>query len=163
MIFTGFYEHLIDTKNRLAIPSKIRGRLNPERDGEGFAVVPGRPSTSLWLYTVRYFEELAGKAEAALIPDEDQLKFDQIFFPLADMSELDSQGRILLPERMIARAGLAREVIICGVRDHLEIHPREAFEKHVDASWEQYREYQYKARAAYREMRRQTGPEAGST
>ena len=161
MIFTGFYEHSIDAKNRLAIPSKIRSRLDPQRDGEGFAVVPGRPSSTLWLYTERYFEQLATKGEAALIPDEDQLRFDQIYFPLAEMSELDTQGRILLPERMIVRAGLGREVIVCGVRDHLEIHPREAFQKHVDASWEQYREYQFKARAAYRETRRQTGPEAG--
>ena len=161
MIFTGYYEHMIDAKHRLAIPAKFRSRLDPQRDGTALVMVPGQPANTLWLYTERHFERLAERVDSALIPDDDQLRFDQIFFTLAEILDLDSQGRILVPERMMARAGLGREVVICGVRDHAEIRPRENFEKEVDEDWRRYREYQLRARAAYQEQRRQIGPEAG--
>ena len=161
MIFLGYSDHAIDAKNRLAIPSKFRSRLDPERDGAGFVIVPGQPSNRLWLYTERHFEDLSARAHSALIPDEDQLRFEQVFFPLAEYLEIDSQGRVLIPEKMLRRAKLGREVVISGVRDHLEIIPREEFEAGVEANWQRYREYQIKARGAYKDDRRQTGPEAG--
>jgi MraZ protein len=161
MIFTGYYEHGIDAKNRLAIPAKFRSRIDPERDGVGFVIVPGQPSTRLWLYTERHFERLAARADSALIPDDDQLKFEQVFFPLAEYLELDTQGRILIPEKMLRRAGIGREVVICGVRDHLEIRQRDEFDNEIGEYWDRYRAYQLKARTAYQDSGRQTGPEAG--
>ena len=59
MVFIGHYEHAIDEKNRLAIPAKYRSQWDPERDGRGFVIVPGRPQGSLWLYTERSFEQMA--------------------------------------------------------------------------------------------------------
>lgn len=150
MIFTGHYEHTIDSKHRLAIPRKYRSRLDPERDGAGFVIVPGRPPTSLWLYTERAFEELASYAKSTLIPDEDQLYFDKVFFPLAEYLDVDSQGRVLLPEKMLGRAGLGKEVVVCGVRDHIEIRPRDEFEKDMEVALNQFNEFQVRARDAYR-------------
>lgn len=137
--------------------------MDPERDGKAFFMVPGQPSNTLWLYTEGHFEALAARADSALIPNDDQLQFEQVFFTLAEFLEVDSQGRILVPERMLARAGLGREVVICGVRDHLEIRPRADFEKQIDEAWQQYREYQLKARKAYQDVTRQTGQGAGTT
>lgn len=161
MIFIGYYEHTIDNKNRLAIPAKFRSRLDPERDGKTFVIVPGQTADSLWLYTERHFETLATRHESALIPDDAQLQFEQVFFTLAEALEMDSQGRVVLPERMMARAGLRREVVICGVRDHAEIRARASFMENLDQAWGQFREIQLKAQDAYRETRRHTGPEAG--
>ncbi|MFQ5412587.1 MAG: division/cell wall cluster transcriptional repressor MraZ [Phycisphaerae bacterium] len=163
MIFTGYFEHTIDAKHRLAIPSRYRSHMDPETDGTAFVLVPGQPPNTLWLYTERHFERLSSRADSALIPDDDQLRFEQIFYPLAEIVEWDTQGRILVPERMMARAGLGREVVICGVRDHAEIRPREGFDAQVDEAWRRYREYQLKAREVYQETRRQSGPEAGQT
>ena len=161
MVFTGYYEHSIDGKNRLAIPAKFRSRWDQERDGDGFVIVPGRPAGTLWLYPEGQFERLVGQGESQLIPQADQLSFDQTYFPLAEHVEIDKQGRILIPERMLQRSGLGREVVICGVRDHVEIRRREDFEKTIDQSWERYGELQEKARQAYSDLRRQPGPERG--
>lgn len=163
MIFAGHYEHTIDAKNRLAIPARFRGKLDPDRDGVGFYISPGQPPTTLWLYTERHFERLAQRAGSALIPDDDQLRFDQVFFPWAEWVEPDTTGRILIPEKMLRKAGLGREVVICGVRDHLEIRSRDQFEAEADASWESYREYQLRARAAYAQLERQSGQSAGDS
>jgi len=150
MIFTGQYDHTIDAKNRLAIPRKYRSRLDPERDGNGFVVVPGTPNTTLWLYTEKAFEQLASKAESNLIPREDQLHFDRIFYSSAEYLDLDSQGRVLLPEKMVADAGLTKEVTVCGVRDHIEIHTRAAFAAEMAEGRKQFSAFQVRARDAYR-------------
>jgi DNA-binding transcriptional regulator/RsmH inhibitor MraZ len=92
MVFTGYYEHSIDDKNRLAIPAKFRSRWNDDRDGTGWVIVPGRPAGTLWLYPERHFERLVGQGDSELIPNADQLGFDQTFFPLAEHVELDKHS-----------------------------------------------------------------------
>lgn len=159
VVFSGNFAHAIDTKNRLAIPAKHRSKIDPERDGQCLVIVPGTPADRLWLYTERKFEELAARGDTGLIPDEDQLEFDQAYFPLAEYLEIDSQGRILVPEWMLAKAGLGRDIVICGVRDHLELRRRDVFEKEKELNWPRHRELQLKARGAYQELRRQTGPD----
>jgi len=138
MVFIGHYEHAIDEKNRLAIPAKYRSQWDPERDGRGFVIVPGRPQGSLWLYTERTFEQMASASLSKLNPDARDLEFEQRYFPLVQSAELDTQGRILIPEKMRRKARLGREVVICGVRDHLEIRPREEFEKILDLCWDNF-------------------------
>ena len=164
MIFTGHHEHAIDAKNRLAIPAKFRSRIDPERDGKGLYVVPGVPLSTLWIYTERYFEALVERrVSSSLIPDEDVLRFEQEYFPRAELLELDSQGRILIPDKMLKDARLERDVVICGVRDHLEIRRRDEFENEYAAGWDRYREYQLKARQAYNAFQRRVGEEPGAT
>lgn len=163
MIFTGQYEHGIDGKNRLAIPAKWRGRLDPARDGPGFYVAPGTPPSTLWLYTERHFESLAEQFQSELIQDEDILRFEQDFFPRADLVELDTQGRVLIPEKMLKAAGLGRDVIVCGVRDHIEIRSPQEHEKQSAESAERSREIQLKARRNYQAFQRRVGKEPDAT
>ena len=59
MLFTGEYEHSIDAKQRLAIPSDLRGRLDPEIHGSAFYVAPGQQG-SLWIWPEKTFEQMAG-------------------------------------------------------------------------------------------------------
>lgn len=149
MIFTGHYEHTIDAKNRLAIPRKYRGRLDPEKDGPGFVLAPGKLANSLWLYTEREFEALASRAKSTLIPDEDQYFFDRIFFPLAEYVDIDTQGRVLLPEKMLEMSGVGKEVMVCGVRDHIEIRKRDEFLAEMEDAKSKFSEFQLRARNAY--------------
>jgi MraZ protein len=149
MVFTGYSQHAIDSKNRLAIPAKFRAKVDHKRDGKNWVIVFGQPPDRLWLYPDQYFESLAAKAVSALIPDQDLLRFDQMFFPAAETQELDTQGRIVIPDRMLRRADLGREVVICGVRDHLEVRRPEGFEEELARGWEKAQELQLKAKEAY--------------
>jgi DNA-binding transcriptional regulator/RsmH inhibitor MraZ len=72
-IFSGTSEHTIDAKNRLAVPKKFRERIDPEVEVAGLYVVPGRPSSYLWLYTERRFEQLSNEWSSDLIPDSERL------------------------------------------------------------------------------------------
>lgn len=157
MLFTGTYEHTIDSKNRLSVPAQIRSQIDARRDGTAFYVVPGRPPNCLWLFTERMFESLADGLGSELLPDEDLLSFEQRYFSNAQRVEIDPQGRILLPERLLRQSSLGRDVVICGIRDHLEIRRRDEWERNADADWQSFPELQLKARRALERTRRQSG------
>jgi MraZ protein len=157
MLFTGTYEHAIDTKNRLSIPAQIRSQMDPRRDGPCWYIVPGRPASTLWLYTQRHFEALCDTIGPELIPDDAVLSFEQEFFPKATLLEPDPQGRVLIPDWLLKQSGIGREVVICGVRDHLEIRRRDEWARSAEAGWKMFPELQLKARRALEQRRRQSG------
>ncbi|MSR29359.1 MAG: hypothetical protein EXS03_07290 [Phycisphaerales bacterium] len=119
MLFLGEYEHSIDSKQRLAIPSELRAVLDAATIGSAFVAVPGPESLLLW--PDRTFELLASRMGGSLVGDETLRTFERSFFSQASSAPLDSAGRIRIPDRLLSRFGLAGSVMILGVRDHLEL------------------------------------------
>lgn len=120
MLFTGEYEHTIDAKQRLAIPAEVRGQLNPELHGEAFYIAPGA-NGSLWLWPERTFERMASVMEQSLLPGEEMMEFEELLFPQSRRLEIDKAGRVRIPEQMLVEYGLGQNVVILGVKDHLEL------------------------------------------
>lgn len=162
MVFTGSYEHGIDDKNRLAIPAKFRSLWDPEVHGKGFIVVPGRRPRTLWLYPDKLFDELSSLFRSSLLPDDEQHDFEEMYYTFSDQLEMDGQGRVVIPERVLRRAGLEKDVVICGVKDHLEIHRKDDFQQRFgDDKWNRFGEVLAKARSAAKRDERQPGPSEG--
>jgi MraZ protein len=130
-VLTGEFELNIDDKNRLLIPSEVRRSINPADHGEGFFLVMGI-NRKPWIYTERYYADLVANAPADITPEQDLLAFDQLHFALASRIELDGQGRLLLPQKILRRAGIAKEVSLIGVRDHLEVWNRADWEARIE-------------------------------
>lgn len=124
MLFTGQYEHTIDAKQRLAIPASIRAKWRPEVDGAGFFAVPWKANNSIRLYPEREFERMAMEQARTLLPDEDDAEIDATFFGSAEQLEIDSAGRVRIPETMLRSVGLGTEVTLVGARNRLEIRDR---------------------------------------
>ncbi len=122
MLFTGQFEHTIDAKNRLAIPSEIRSRWDSTRDGAAFYAVSWVGGL-VRLYTETDFHARSGST-LTLTPDEDEAELQATLFGLAHRLELDSAGRLRLPEEMLSLTGLPREVTLVGAGDRLEIRSR---------------------------------------
>ena len=120
VLFTGEYEHTIDPKNRLAIPSQIRDEMNVEEDGSAFYLTLGA-NGALRLYPEKGFKRLAAQIQQGLVSRTEIAEFETLLFPLSSKLELDSAGRVKIPERMMERAKLDKHVVLIGVRDHLEI------------------------------------------
>ncbi len=130
-VLYGEYELTIDSKNRLLIPSEVRKSLDPERDGDAFFLVVGvnhRP----WLYPERSYENFVSKLASELAPGDDMLAFDQMNFAMASQVPWDKQGRILIPDKILRRTGVDKEVMLIGVRDHLELWNRSDWEAQVE-------------------------------
>lgn len=128
MMFLGEYEHTLDAKGRLAVPAKFRRYL------EQGAVLSKGMGRCLSIYTMARWEEKS----AALVADktDEQLRdFERQIYPSATEVELDGQGRLVLPAKLRAYAGLHSEVTVAGVRDHIEIWDREqwqAYQQRLD-------------------------------
>ncbi len=145
MFLAGTYELSIDAKNRVSIPFAIRRKLSEERDGHSFYVVPGRRRGTLSLYAEKYYERLRGD-----LPPDDSLSdeayaYRQFEYSQSALLDPDSQGRVLLPERLLKRAGLGKEVVLIAVRDHLELWKREDFEAFEQGMWPEYPEQRSRA------------------
>jgi MraZ protein len=126
----GNYELTLDEKNRLLVPSEIRKAWNPE-DAESLVIVPG-VNRKLWLYTEKFYEVMAAKMESELAPEEDKVLSDQLNFGTAQRVEMDKAGRVLIPEKLVKKGQLQREVTVVGMRDHVEIWNRSEWNAHEE-------------------------------
>ena len=135
MVFTGTYEHTVDSKNRLAIPSDIRHQIQRQMGAaEGDAIylyVTLGEDQSLSLYTEDGFEQRARELDDSELAPEDLLAYERLLFSMARRVELDKQGRVRLPETLLKQTGLATEVVLLGVKDHLEVRDRQQWQEHV--------------------------------
>ena len=157
MLFTGEYEHTIDAKHRVAIPSEIRSRLDPKLHGSAFYLAPGTDA-SLWLWPEKTFEMLASTSEQSLLPDEDLAEFEELLYSQSAWVEPDKSGRIRIPERLLTLAGLESAVVILGVKDHLELRDPAAWARRRDEKLAKQSEIVMRARRA-QDRHRNTGGE----
>lgn len=134
-MFLGEHEHTIDDKNRLTLPARFR-----ERMAGGLVLTQGFESHCLYAFSredwARIVEQRVGSLDL-LAPEGRQLR--RFFFAGAAEAEPDKQGRILLPASLLERTGIARDVVVAGVYDHLEIWDRAAWRdqlKQVEGSAE---------------------------
>lgn len=137
MLFTGSYEHSIDAKHRLAIPAEIRSQWSFEEDGAAWYALPWVREKVIRLYTERYFKSRAAGYFRSLTPGTDEAKLNRVLFGSAARLEMDTAGRIRLPERLITLVGLGGEVTLVGSGDWLEIQDREEWNRTMRADLEE--------------------------
>jgi len=131
MLLTGEYELTLDEKNRLSIPARIRDQVPREDSEKGFYQVLG-VNRVLCLYPDLYYERIALAVAPRRVAPDELLTFDRINCALAGKVELDRQGRVLLNDKAVRRAGLKEQVTLIGARDHLEIWDRGQWEKFLE-------------------------------
>lgn len=151
MFLAGTFELTIDAKNRLSVPFAIRRKLSEERDGQSLYAVPGRRAGTLALYPEKYYERLRAGLPADEALSEEAFAYRQFESSQSALLEPDSQGRVLIPERLLKRVGIDKEVVLIAVRDHLELWRRADFEAFESAMWGAYPQ---KRAAAMDEMKR---------
>ena len=114
-MFMGEYNHTIDAKGRLIVPSKFREQL-----GDGFVVTKGLDGC-LFVYPNEEWATIEEKFKSIPLTTKDAMKFSRFFFAGAASCELDKQGRILLPHSLREYAGLQKDVVLAGVLGRIEI------------------------------------------
>ena len=117
MLLTGTHPRTLDDKHRLTLPSRVRMQLG---DCKQIYVAQG-VDQCLWLYDQAGLEKLSEKLDLAPATDAEARVFRRLFFAQMEAVDLDRSGRILLPDRLIKFAALEHEVVLLGVRDHLEL------------------------------------------
>ena len=118
----GAHDHTLDDKNRLTLPAKFR-----EAFQDGVVVTRGLDGC-LYAYRRPDWDRLVESRLAALDPfSQEARKIQRLLFAGASETELDKQGRVMIPAPLLAHAQLRRDVVVAGLRDHVEIWDREAW------------------------------------
>lgn len=123
----GYRVHKLDAKSRIAIPSHMRSRL-----GEEFVASLGL-GDFISLYPQDQWEELLNNVQNSKLPTEKKKKISMYLVSSADKVNLDSQGRLLISERLKDKVALAgeKEAVVFGNINHIEIWNKVKFEDQV--------------------------------
>ena len=114
-MFLGEFRHAVDEKGRLAVPARFRAQL------DGGCVVARWLDTCLAIFPMPAWEELATKVGSLPMTDPNARLLQRQLFAGAFETELDRQGRVLVPQNLRTFAGLEAEALVLGSRDHAEI------------------------------------------
>ena len=121
-MLTGEFNHSIDSKGRLIIPSKLRESL-----GEHFVITKGMDGC-LFLHPDKEWEAFEDKLRTLPLTNKKARDFKRFFLGSAVEGELDKQGRVLISSSLREHAGLEKEVVLAGVLDKVEIWNKETWE-----------------------------------
>lgn len=112
----GEYNHTLDDKNRVSLPAKFRKEM-----GKSVVLAPGFDSC-VSIFTMAEWKKFAERltSESSQL-ESDRRKLNRVWFGQASQVDVDSLGRILVPETLKDRAGLKSKVVVVGVQDRAEI------------------------------------------
>ena len=115
----GEYNHSVDAKGRVSVPSKLRMDL-----GESFIVTKGLDNC-LFAYSKTEWATFEAKLKALPLTNTNARNFVRFFFSGATECEIDKQGRINIPQNLREYASVTKDVTIVGVGTRVEIWDRE--------------------------------------
>jgi len=128
-MFMGEYNHTIDEKGRIVVPSKIREQL-----GHDFVVTRGLDNC-LFIYPKNEWDNVINKYKE-LPNTKDARNFMRFFLSGATVNEFDKQGRINIANSLIKYANLKKDCVIIGVNERLEIWDKDSWEEFISKNEE---------------------------
>lgn len=123
-MFIGEYEHTLDTKGRIIIPSKFREKL-----GDEFVMTKGLDSC-LFVYPKSEWSILEEKLKTLPLTNKDARAFIRFFFAGASECNLDKQGRVTIPGNLRKYSKLDKEAVVIGVSTRMEIWDKEEWDEY---------------------------------
>ena len=123
-MFIGEFQHNLDIKGRMAIPAKFR------RSVSGGAIITRGLDHCLFVFTKKDWEKLAEKLIALPLAQANSRAFVRLMLSGASDAEVDSQGRILIPDYLRSYAGLKKATKVIGVYNRIEVWNESAWQKY---------------------------------
>ncbi|HZK43358.1 MAG TPA: division/cell wall cluster transcriptional repressor MraZ [Syntrophomonadaceae bacterium] len=114
-MFLGEYQHSLDAKMRITIPSKFREEL-----GEKFVATKGLDNC-IFFYPLSEWQEIEQKLSKLPLTRADARSFVRFFFSGASELEIDKQGRIVVPVNLREYADIEKDVVVIGVGSRIEV------------------------------------------
>lgn len=133
-MFMGEYQHSVDAKGRLIIPSKFR-----EGVGSSFVITRGLDNC-IFGYPMDEWRKLEEKLKQLPMTKKDARAFARFFFSGATEVELDKQGRINIPANLASYAKLEKECVVLGVSSKIEIWAKDLWEDYFNEAEESFNE-----------------------
>ncbi|CAA6816242.1 MAG: Cell division protein MraZ [uncultured Thiotrichaceae bacterium] len=137
-MFRGITNLNIDTKGRLAIPSRYRDVITTEASGH-IVVTVDHTDRCLLVYPMNEWIDLEQKLMKLNNMHRRARNVQRLILGHAHECDLDSQGRILVPAPLREYAGLAKKAVLVGQMKKFELWDAEAWQKQTEAMIEEAR------------------------
>ena len=121
MSFVGSYTHSIDSKKRVFVPSRFREDLGDE------FYITRKFDTYLSVYTAEDWAAYVEKLEK--LPETDAVEIQDFILGAAQKCVPDSNGRIILDDRLIAHAGIEKNIVFVGAGRQIRLWSEEEWNK----------------------------------
>lgn len=136
-VFLGEYQHTLDEKNRIIIPSKFREDLGLK------CIITKGLDGCLFIFPEAEWQRLTEKLNSLPLNRKDARAFTRFFLAGASELEKDKQGRIAVPGNLKEYADLGKDVMVIGVSNRLELWSQErwqAYQTDTEDTFEQLAE-----------------------
>ena len=122
-MFVGEFTHAIDEKNRLVLPAKFRAFITDPEDKKGFFIVasPVSGEHCLRLYTMKGWQRVMEKLQSEANKAKDPARYMRFFASRGEFGSLDSQSRLVVPQKLLDYAGLKKDVLMVGNFEWIEV------------------------------------------
>ncbi len=137
-MFYGDFDHTIDGKGRLILPSKIRDTL--DKHSITSLMITRGLDQCLFLFPPSEWHTIEGRLRERAFTKAVVRSFTRTFFANAAECMPDSHGRILIPQKLRDYAGLEKEVTVAGVQNRIEVWARDKWIKVLTKSQANYEE-----------------------
>ncbi|MFK7900931.1 MAG: division/cell wall cluster transcriptional repressor MraZ [Cyclobacteriaceae bacterium] len=127
--FSGEYECKVDAKGRMVFPSKFKSRL-PESSANEIVVSRGFEKC-LVIYPIVEWKKIYSKVIGLNEFNEEYRNFQRNFFRGNTEIELDTNGRLLLPKRMLLYSNIEKEMVAVGIGNRIELWNPEIYEEYL--------------------------------
>ena len=121
----GEYQHSVDEKGRVALPAKFRKSLT-----DGVVVTKGL-DPCLHIYPMEQWRRVAEKLTQ--LPSS-KLHVIRMMLSQASHSEIDGQGRILIPSHLLEKAGIKNKAVVVGLYTRGELWNEERWHEYQNAT-----------------------------
>lgn len=130
-MFRGIATASLDAKGRMPLPAMYRDAISARADGK-LVVTINIAERCLMLYSAPEWELVQRRLEAMPNGDGNAAKLQRLLIGFANDLQLDSTGRILLPQKLRDYAGLTKKVVTVGQGHKIELWNEATFDKGVD-------------------------------
>lgn len=121
-MFLGEFDHSVDVKGRVAVPAKFRPQLET-----GLVITRGL-DRCLWVYPMDEWRQLSERISAQSVAQPEARQLRRQLFGNAFDTELDKQGRILVPAPLRIYASIGEGAVVAGMNTYFEIWAKDAWE-----------------------------------
>ncbi len=111
----GEYTHIIDAKKRVSLPAKFRKEIGKK------VIITHGLDNCLSVYTPTEWKKVSDKLSGLSMGQADQRSFNRFMLAGAVEIDIDSVGRMLIPDFLKDFAKLKTKVVLTGIHSHLEI------------------------------------------
>lgn len=125
-MFRGSFEHTVDAKGRVSVPSKFREIIADRYAGK--LVLSMDFDQCITVYPLEEWERVEEKIRALPQMQKEVREFMRFVFSTATECELDKQGRVLIPPALRERANIRKNVMVVGIIGKMEIWDKAAWD-----------------------------------